>query len=137
MNRHKFSVGITVALVSVVALSNAEGKEMKLKGTFSGSFVNTASDTNGDGVKASLGIVGTKGTGGPGTAQSLIEYVFSVPTTIQFFSGTEIITGGTGKFAGATGSITFTGTATALSEDAAGNLFGPQSGEFTGTIITP
>lgn len=59
---------------------------------------------------------------------------FDPITLIQFFSGTEIITGGTGKFAGAMGSIIFTGTAMTLSEDAAGNLFGSQAESLAGRL---
>ena len=60
---------------------------------------------------------------------------FDPLTTIQFFSGAENITGGTGRFAGATGSNTFNGTATTLFADGAGNFFGELSGTIEGTII--
>jgi hypothetical protein len=60
-------------------LSWAHAAELPLKGTFSGTYVNTQSDTNHDGQKASLGNIGTQGTFGPGTAQAVAEYAFSSP----------------------------------------------------------
>jgi hypothetical protein len=62
---------------------------------------------------------------------------FDPTAGIQFFHGTESITGGTGRFVGATGTSEFSGTAKTLFEDAAGNFFGEQSGTYTATIITP
>jgi len=53
---------------------------------------------------------------------------------IYYFSGAGVITGGTGRFAGATGSYTFKGSATDLYRDAAGNFFGEQSGTDEGAI---
>jgi hypothetical protein len=62
---------------------------------------------------------------------------FDPATLIQFFSSTFAITGGTGRFEGATGTSESSGTAKTLFEDAAGNFFGEESGTTTGTIITP
>jgi hypothetical protein len=45
------------------------------------------------------------------------------------------VTGGTGRFQGATGVLTFTETATPILSDATGNpVFFTETGEFTGTI---
>jgi hypothetical protein len=55
--------------------------------------------------------------------------------TIQFYSWVDNITDGTGRFAGAKGSITGSGTATGLFDDGAGNGFGALSSTFEGTII--
>ena len=183
MNRKSLTIGLTLSCVIALGIGKAEAGKLPLKASFSGSFVNTQSDTNGDGQKGGLNSGGTKGTLGPGTFQSVGEFVFSGPgtcpngnpgfiftllpgmghgvgrqdstgdltfteltseticfdpiTTIQFFSGAENITGGTGRFAGATGSDTFSGTARTLFEDAAGNFFGEFSGTLEGTIITP
>ena len=69
------------------------------------------------------------------TKTSSATLCFDPLTTIQFFSGAENITGGTGRFAGATGSNTFNGTATTLFDDGTGNFFGELSGTVEGTII--
>jgi hypothetical protein len=45
------------------------------------------------------------------------------------------VAGGTGRFQGATGTLTFTETATPITSDASGNpVFFTEAGEFTGTI---
>ena len=183
MNRKSLTIGLTLSCVITLGIGKAEAGKLSLKASFSGSFVNTQSDTNGDLQKGGLNTGGAKGTLGAETFQSVVEYVFSgtgtcpngnpgfnftlLPgtghgvgrfdstgdliftelssatlcfdpiTTIQFFSGTENITGGTGRFAEATGSDTFSGTGKTLFEDAAGNFFGEFSGTLEGTIITP
>jgi hypothetical protein len=183
MNRKSLTIGLTLSCVIVLGIGKADAGKLPLKASVSGSFVNTQSDTNGDGQKGAVNTGGTKGTLGPGTFQSVGEFVFSGPgtcpngnpgfiltllpgtghgvgrqdstgdliftevasqtlcfdptTTIQFYSGVENITGGTGRFAEATGSDTFSGTARTLFEDAAGNFFGEFSGTLEGTIITP
>ena len=182
MNRKSLAIGLALSCVIALGIGKAEAGKLPLKASFSGSFVNTQSDTNGDGQKGGLNTGGFKGTLGSGTFQSVVELVFSGPgtcpngnpgfnftslpgtghsvgrhdstgdltftevtetlcfdpaTLIQFFSGTETITGGTGRFAGATGSDTFSGTAKTLFEDAAGNFFGEFSGTLEGTLITP
>jgi hypothetical protein len=62
---------------------------------------------------------------------------FDPDTSIEFFSTTTKITGGTGRFEGATGTGEVSGTANDLFDDAAGNFFGAQSGTFTATITIP
>ena len=52
-----------------------------------------------------------------------------------FYTYTNKITGGTGRFAGATGTSEGQGTATLLFQDAAGNLFGAGSGQYSTTLI--
>jgi hypothetical protein len=56
-------------------------------------------------------------------------------TGTQFKSGTDTITGGTGRFAGATGQTEFRGTQWPLYVDADGNGFAAQEGTVTGTIV--
>ncbi len=56
-------------------------------------------------------------------------------TRMQFKSGTARITGGTGRFVGATGNTQFEGTQWPLYVDADGNGFAAQTGTSTGTII--
>ncbi len=58
-------------------------------------------------------------------------------TRMHFKSGTDNITGGTGRFAGATGQLQFQGTQWLLYVDADGNGFAAQKGTVTGTIILP
>jgi hypothetical protein len=60
---------------------------------------------------------------------------YDISTGLLTKSGTENITGGTGRFAGATGQTRFQGTQWLLYIDAAGNAFAAQNGTATGTII--
>jgi len=56
-------------------------------------------------------------------------------TGTQFKSGTENVTGGTGRFADATGELEFEGTQWPLYVDPDDNGFAAQTGTVTGTII--
>jgi hypothetical protein len=56
-------------------------------------------------------------------------------TRTQFKSGTQNITGGTGRFAGATGELRFEGTQWPLYVDPDGDGFAAQEGRVTGTIV--
>ena len=87
----------------------------------------------------------------PGTGHTIARYektgdmVFSELTSetvcydpstgIQFKSGTAKITGGTGRFAGATGQTQFQGTQRPLYIDSDGNGFAAQEDTTSGTII--
>jgi hypothetical protein len=62
---------------------------------------------------------------------------FDPATNTQFKTGTSRITGGTGRFAGATGETTFEGTQWPLYVDANGDGFAAQIGTVTGTIELP
>ena len=62
---------------------------------------------------------------------------FDPVTSIQFFSSPFEITGGTGKYEGATGDGTAEGTARNVFEDADGNFFGQLTETFEATIILP
>lgn len=62
---------------------------------------------------------------------------YDISTGVLFKSGTDNITGGTGRFAGATGQTQFQGTQWLLYIDADGNAFAAQNGTSTGTIILP
>ena len=192
MRTHYLTLGLTLfMLTGVVGAAHAKDqhdtsskagtRELPWKTSFSGSVVNTQSDTNGDGNKGGVSSTGIKGSLGSGTARVTSEFAFSGPgtcpngnaglnftllpgtghgifrfdstgdllftktssatlcfdplTTIQFFSGAENITGGTGRFAGAAGSTTYSGTATTLFDDGAGNFFAELSGTIEGTII--
>jgi hypothetical protein len=138
------------------------GRETYLEGSASGTYVNTQTDTDGVGAKASLNSLGAKGTLGVSTIQGVNEFVlsgsatcpngnagdeytllrslnpaapanflqwfestgdliffeqtsgtlcFDPATSIQFFSATTKITGGAGRFEGATGTGEVSGTA--------------------------
>jgi len=62
---------------------------------------------------------------------------YDATTGILYKSGTDRITGGTGRFAGATGESRFEGTQWLLYTDADGNAFAAQNGTSTGTITLP
>ena len=188
MNRKSVTIGLMVSCMFALGNGKAEARQLTLRGSFSGTYVNTQIDTNGDDQKGAFHSVGAKGTLGSSTIQGVNEFTFSGPatcpngntgfgftllrslnpaapsnfvqrfestgdllfseqtagticfdpaTSIQFFSVTSTITGGTGRFEGATGTGEGSGTAKTLFEDAAGNFFGEQSGTFTVTITTP
>ena len=189
MNKRNWTIGLAFSFVIALANGRAEAKDIPWKGSFSGSFVTTQTDTNGDGQKAFLSLLGFKGTLGSSTDQSVTESVISQPATttcesgnaglnlelapppsggawsyvnrfdktgdlifgeytsvaacldsvtlIQFYRGTFSITGGTGRFEGATGTGEFSGTARVLFDDGEGNFFGKQNGTYTATIVTP
>jgi hypothetical protein len=58
-------------------------------------------------------------------------------TGTQFKSGTDKITGGTGRFVGASGETQFQATAWPLYVDSDGNGFAAQEETITGTLILP
>jgi len=60
---------------------------------------------------------------------------FDPVTGVQFKSGTDRITGGTGRFAGASGETQFQATQWPLYIDSDGNGFAAQEDTATGTII--
>lgn len=187
MNTSRLAIGVATALVMAVGIGRAQAKELPYKESFSGTFVSTEFDSNGDGVSGALELVEGKSTLGPFTLQGIGEFrnpnapnppppctlpngesgfevvplptpivhrfqssgdllfaelssgslCFALATTDQSFKVTATITGGTGRFADATGSIEVEGTAKVLGGDAAGHFFGAQSGKATGTIILP
>ena len=81
MNIIHLTIGIGTVLILAGSLSRADAAQIPIKGTFSGSFVNTQIDTNNDGRKASLGTRGMKGTFGPATGQAMLEYASPSPGT--------------------------------------------------------
>src|SRR4051794_28068794 len=70
-------IGKQIALGS----SKAEAGKLILKGSASGTYVNTQTDTDGNGEKASLISLGAKGTLGSSTIQGVNEYVQSGSAT--------------------------------------------------------
>jgi hypothetical protein len=62
---------------------------------------------------------------------------YDTTTGVLYKSGTDEITGGTGRFAGATGQSRFEGTQWLLYIDGGGNAFAAQTGTATGTIVIP
>ena len=188
-------IGLALSVVITFVSTGAEAKELRVKRSFSGSFVGTPVDTNKDGQVASLSIVSAKGTLGPSTIQGVNEWVFTGPATcpnnnegfgftqlrllpgyeqapahfverfessgdliyseqtagtfacfdpatgIFFAHGISTITGGTGRFTNARGTVECSATAvipfeaTAGAEAGIGIGFGGQSGTCTGTII--
>jgi hypothetical protein len=62
---------------------------------------------------------------------------FDPATNLAVFNVSGNITGGTGQFLNATGSISSTGSTLVLIGDSTGKAFGAVLSEFTGTISTP
>ena len=60
---------------------------------------------------------------------------YDTTTGILYKSGTNRITGGTGRFEGATGQTDFQGTQWLLYIDGDGNAFAAQTGTSTGTVV--
>ena len=60
---------------------------------------------------------------------------FDPATGTQFKSGTDMVVGGTGRFAGAAGQLEFQGTQRPLYVDRDGNGFAAQEGTLAGTIV--
>jgi hypothetical protein len=56
-------------------------------------------------------------------------------TMTLFYTYTNKITGGTGRFVGATGTSEGQGTSSILFQDVAGNVFGASSGQYSTTLI--
>ncbi len=81
MNRNSLAVGLTCSFVIALGIGKADAGKIPSKGTFSGTFVNTQIDTDGNGEKAGFSSVGVKGTLGSSTLQGVNEFVFSGPAT--------------------------------------------------------
>ena len=154
-------------LIAIVALFTVVLAPASSAGRFnqevSGSFTDTAIDTNGDGMAANIFTGGTKGTGGSGSYDGVVEIMFAetnlcdageiegvvvaysivrrygngdllfsrlVSGNVCFNPGNgtasidvdAVITGGTGKFSGATGSYSAHYAVSALLPDNDGGL---------------
>jgi hypothetical protein len=81
MNRKSLAIGFVLSGTLILGSPQADGRTTPSTISFSGTFVSTQIDTNGDGQKATFQSMGTKGTGGSGTIQGVNEIVFSGPTT--------------------------------------------------------
>src|SRR5262245_54717064 len=81
MTRRSLTIGLMLSCVMALGSGKAEAGQPPLKGSFSGTFVNTQTDADGDGQKASLNSVGAQGTLGSSTIQGVNEFVFSGPAT--------------------------------------------------------
>jgi hypothetical protein len=71
-----------------VVAGSVEAKEIKIKGSFAGSFSPSEFDFNQDGQKTSLNLVTGNGTLGPFTSQSQSEYQFPLPVPVTCPSDT-------------------------------------------------
>src|SRR5689334_23344234 len=165
MNKKSVTIGLMLSCVIALGSNMTEAGQLPLKGSYSGTFVNTQTDTNRDHLKASLTTSSGKGTFGESSFQGVSEYVSSehnttcpngeaeltllreqlpktapahfvqrfestgdllfsefsssticvdLSTGMQFFSTAIQITGGTGRFEGATGTGETSGTAQTL-----------------------
>ena len=68
-----------VLCIVTVASGKGEAREIPFKGSFSGSFISTQIDTNGDGATANLGQVVLNSNLGPATSQVVAEFSFVSP----------------------------------------------------------
>jgi hypothetical protein len=53
MRRKSLTIGLMLSCVISLGSSKADARKLSLKGSFSGTYVNTQTDTDGDGEKAS------------------------------------------------------------------------------------
>jgi len=81
MNKKILTIGLMLSGVIALGSGKAEAEQLKGKGSFSGTFASTQTDTNGDGQKAAFNSIGAKGTLGDSTIQGVDEFVFSGPAT--------------------------------------------------------
>jgi hypothetical protein len=163
--------------------TSAQAEERLLfRATFSGTFVKTQFDTNGDGAPANLNFLEGESNLGQFSLQVLDESVLAEPTTcpnghpgfsVTLVTGSAVfrfrgtgdllfvqptsqttcfdpstavgffraaigeISGGTGRFVNATGTVEGEGMSRILITDPAGNFFAEQHGTMEGTIILP
>lgn len=169
MKTFRTMVGL-FALTLIATLGTTAAEARNLSETVSGDFVDTAIDTNGDGVAAAHFVGQAKGSGGP-SYQGLqeiqfaptglcepgeVEGIIAAYSIVRRYSNGDLlfsklvdgsfcldpaagkanvtvnaeITGGTGRFEGATGSYTIEYEVTALLPDPTGGI---GHGAFTGT----
>jgi hypothetical protein len=190
MLTRKRLLSATLVLSLLWAGHQAEAKEKKWKGSFSGSYVSTEVDTDGNGEKGSVVLLHGKSTlgsfseqvvvepnftggtdttcpsGNPGRQYSMVAetghfvvrfdnegllwgtltsetWCFDYTTNLFSFSGQFSVTGGTGKYEGAT-SVSpgnFNGEGKHLFQyplaDVTGRYFGEESGAFEGLVNIP
>jgi hypothetical protein len=83
MNRKSLARGFVLSGTLILGSPQADGRTTPSTISFSGTFVSTQIDTNGDGQKATFQSMGTKGTGGSGTIQGVNEIVFLAQPRVQ------------------------------------------------------
>ena len=88
MQLPKLAMGMTVGFILSVVAGSVEAKQIKIKGSFSGSFSSLGFDFNQDGQKASLNLVTGSSTLGPFTAQGQSEYALPPPAPVSCPSDT-------------------------------------------------
>jgi len=88
MHLHKLAIGMTVGFILSMVTGSVEAKEIKIKGSFSGSFSPSEFDFNQDGQKASLNLVTGSSTLGPFTGQGQSEYTLPLPAPVTCPSDT-------------------------------------------------
>ncbi len=81
MNRKSLAVGLTCSFVIALGIGRTEAGQIPFNGSFSGTFVNTQVDTNGDGSKGFWATGAGKSTQGSITGQNVGELEFSEPAT--------------------------------------------------------
>ena len=140
MNAKMLAVGLAMGLVMAVVIGRAEALTIPNSGSFSGSFVNTEIDTNGDGGKAALQMVDTKGTLGSSSIRGVNEFAFSAEATCQNGNaGFEftLVSGGPAQFVqrfNSTGDLLFQKltSSTECFDPTTGINFFSAEGNFTG-----
>jgi hypothetical protein len=88
MHLHKLAIGMTVGFILSVVAGSVEAKQIKIKGSFSGSFSPSEFDFNQDGQKAGLNLVTGTGTLGRFTSQTQTEYQLPLPAPVTCPSDT-------------------------------------------------
>jgi len=92
MSMHKLAVRITLGLILTAATSwadgNSHGKQIRVKGSFAGSFSPSAFDVNNDGQKASLDLTKSTSNLGSSTIQCQSEFLPALLTPITCPPGT-------------------------------------------------
>jgi hypothetical protein len=88
MQLHKLAIGMTVRFILSVAAGSVEAKQIKVKGSFSGSFSPSDFDFNQDGQKADSNFVTGTGALRRFTGQGQSEYQLPLPAPVTCPSDT-------------------------------------------------
>jgi hypothetical protein len=80
MITQKGAIGIVLILGLACAMGQAEAREKPWKSKYSGSYVSTEIDTNGDEIKGAVGTFAGKGSEGSFTEQAIAEWSFDGET---------------------------------------------------------